>query len=125
MPTHQEIDARCLSMHGLIAEKIRSNPALFDRVKVTLAAWRRIVCAQSQPYLQEWESLVNQGCEACLVVATEDSEHATALRQASHFTACSEAAEAGTLKRMMIGAGVVGVGAMMYQSAKHTAKHKN
>lgn len=85
MRTHQEIDKRTLAMHRLVAERIRENPALFDKAKATLARWRKTVCVSSQPYLCEWELLMNQGIEACLAVAVEESEHATALRQSSPF----------------------------------------
>lgn len=85
MRTHQELDARSLALHCLIAEKIRQDPTLFDRAKATLARWRTTVCEGSQPYLEEWENLMNQGIEACLAVAVEDSERAAALRQSSPF----------------------------------------
>lgn len=85
MPTHQEIDARALAMHRLVAQKIRQNPALFDKAKATLARWRTMVSVSSQPYLQEWEILMHQGVEACLAMAVEDSERAAALRQSSPF----------------------------------------
>jgi hypothetical protein len=83
--THQEIDQRALAMHRLVVEKIRQNPALFDHAKRTLARWRGSVCARSQPYLEEWECLMNQGLDACLAAAVEESAHATALRQSSPF----------------------------------------
>jgi hypothetical protein len=86
MPTHQQLDARSLAMHCLIAEKIARNPALFERVTRTLRHWRVVVCTASQPYLQEWETLVAQGLPACLAMATQNSEHAAALRQSSPFT---------------------------------------
>lgn len=85
MRTHQEIDERSLAMHRLVAEKIRQTPALFDKAKATLARWRTTVCVNSQPYLLEWERLMSLGIEACLAVAVEDSERATALRQSSPF----------------------------------------
>ena len=85
MRTHQEIDERSLAMHRLIAEKISQNPALFDKAKATLARWRTTVCISSQPYLLEWERLMNLGLEACLAAAIEESERATALRQSSPF----------------------------------------
>lgn len=85
MMSHQEIDARSLALHRLIVEKVRHDPALFDKAKATLARWRTIVCASSQPYLKEWESLVDQGIETALAVAVEDSPRATALRQSSPF----------------------------------------
>ena len=85
MSTHQEIDQRSLALHRLIAEKIRKNPNLFENMKRTLARWRKIVSADSQPYLEEWERLVDLGIEESLAVATENSERANAMRQASPF----------------------------------------
>lgn len=80
-------------MHRLIADKIRQDPALFEKVKDTLARWRLTVCANSQPYLVEWERLVGEGIEACLAVAVEDSERATALRQSAPFCGVLSEAE--------------------------------
>lgn len=83
MRTHQEIDARSLALHRLVASTIRRDPGRFEGAKATLARWRTEVCASSQPYLAEWERLMNQGMEACLDFAGEDSEWATAMRQSS------------------------------------------
>jgi hypothetical protein len=83
--THLKIDQRSLALHRLVVEKIRKNPALFDNVKRTLTHWRSIVSVNSQPYLEEWEQLVNKGIDTCLTAAVEDSEHADALRQTSPF----------------------------------------
>jgi len=86
MRTHQEIDERSLALHRLVVEKIRKNPALFDRARLTLARYRRSVCGRSQPYLREWERLMNQGMDACLDAAVAGSERATAMRQSSPFS---------------------------------------
>lgn len=83
MPSHQEIDQRSLALHRLIAEKIRQDPSLFEKPRETLGRWSKIVCANSQPYLEEWQRLVDLGIEECLAMATEDSERANAMRQAS------------------------------------------
>ncbi|MFQ6759458.1 MAG: hypothetical protein D9V46_00580 [Deltaproteobacteria bacterium] len=85
MPSHQEIDQRSLALHRLIAEKIRQDPSLFEKPRETLGRWRKTVCTNSQPYLEEWQRLVDMGIEECLTVATEDSERANAMRQASPF----------------------------------------
>ena len=82
---HQDLDARSLALHRLVAEKLSREPALFENARATLARWRIIVCPSSQPYLIEWEQLFNQGMDAALAVATDPSEHATALRQSSPF----------------------------------------
>lgn len=83
MPTHQEIDARSLALHRLVAEKVRREPERFDRARVILARWRQVVCANTQPYLEEWEDLFQQGMDPCLDLALEVSERADALRQCS------------------------------------------
>ena|SRR5436190_2008772 len=85
MRTHQQIDQRSLAMHRLIAAKIRRDRALFEKAKATLARWRDNVSGHSQPYLEEWERLMNQNMEACLGVAVQDTEWAAAMRQCSPF----------------------------------------
>ena len=86
MRTHQEIDARSLELHRVVARKMRQDPALFELSRATLARWRARVGAQSQPYLAQWESLMSEGLEACLAVAVEESQRADALRQCSPFS---------------------------------------
>lgn len=83
MITHQDLDRRSLEMHRLVVEKIRANPELFDRARRTLARWRIIVHSASQPYLIEWEKLMDAGMDVCLAFAVEESEHATAMRQST------------------------------------------
>lgn len=87
MRTHQQIDARSLALHREVATKLRRDRALFERAQATLRRWRTTVSPSSQPYLIEWERLMDQGLEATLAVALDDSEHAAALRQSSPFTA--------------------------------------
>lgn len=86
MRSARELEARSLVMHQLVVDKIRQDPALFMRAKATLSRWREIVCPSSQPYLVEWEALMNQGMEVTLAMAVEDSEHASDLRRSSPFT---------------------------------------
>lgn len=83
--SHQWLDQRSLALHRLITEKIRRDPDLFENVKRTIARWSQIVCANSQPYVKEWQRLVDLGIEECLAVTTEDSERANAMRQTSPF----------------------------------------
>lgn len=85
MRTPRWLDQRSLALHRLIAEKIRRDPKLFKKVKATLSRWHEIVCANSQPYVKEWQRLADLGMEACLEMATEDSERAAAMRKASPF----------------------------------------
>ena len=86
MKTHQEIDERSLAMHRLVAARVEQDPTLFVKAKGTLAKWRNAVSASSQPWLDEWERLMERGIEACLAAAVEDSQKAAALRQSSPFS---------------------------------------
>jgi hypothetical protein len=81
--THQEIDERSLTLHRMVADKIRQEPERFARARAVLEHWRGVVGRDSQPYLVEWERLFERGVDACLAKAVEDSEHAAALRQCS------------------------------------------
>ena len=94
MRTHQEIDARSLEMHRLVAAKMRREPELLDRVRRTLARWRHPGNpSRSEPYLAEWDRLAASGLEPLLATAVEDSERATALRQCSPFAGILSPAE--------------------------------
>ncbi len=85
MRTHLVLDQRSLALHRLIADKLQREPQLFDKVRATLAHWQRTVSANTQPYVLQWCKLAEQGMDACIAVATQESEQAAALRQASPF----------------------------------------
>ena len=94
MRSHQEIDARSLELHRLIAAKVRREPELLDRVRLTLQRWRDPGSpSRAEPYLAEWEQLMAQGLEPVLAAAIEESERAAALRQCSPFTGILSSAE--------------------------------
>ena len=86
MRTHQDLDDRSLALHRLIADKIRRDPALFDKARATLEHWRQRVSIRTQPCLEAWSNLMDQGMDASLAMAVEDSERAAALRQSSPFS---------------------------------------
>ena len=83
--TPQLIDQRSLELHQLIAAKLREHSERLEGVRQTLARWKIIVAPNSQPYIAEWQRLVDAGLEATLAVALEDSEHAATLRSYSPF----------------------------------------
>ena len=83
MTTHQELDQRSLSMHRLVADKVMRDEQLLDKAREILARWHKTASPRTFGYLDEWQSLLDQGTQACLKVATENSEHAAAMRQAS------------------------------------------
>jgi hypothetical protein len=94
MRSHQEIDARSLELHRLIAAKVRREPELLDRARLTLQRWRDPGNpSRADPYLAEWERLMAQGLEQVLATAIEESERAAALRQCSPFSGILSPAE--------------------------------
>lgn len=80
---HAQLDARSLALHHVIADKLRRDPALLERVRGTLERWHRVVDAGSRPYVDEWQRLADAGIEACLAAAVEDSPRGAARRQCS------------------------------------------
>lgn len=83
MPTPQEREARSLALHRLVAEKLRRQPERLDKVRLTLKRWQARATPQVQGELDQWQALLDQGLEAILAVAEEDSERGRALRKSS------------------------------------------
>ena len=80
---HQELDQRSLAMHRIVADKVRSDVRLLEKAQEVLRRWHQTGSPRTFGYLDEWQRLLDSGVEKCLQVATEDSERAAALRQAS------------------------------------------
>jgi hypothetical protein len=91
--THQQLEARSLALHRLVAEKLRREPALLEIARANLSRWRASATPNDVAYLEVWRRLVEAGVEACIAAATEDSERAAALRQASPFAGILTPAE--------------------------------
>jgi hypothetical protein len=86
MRSHEWIDQRSLALDQAIAEKLRAEPALLDRARVTLARW----IAQRQPaippVLREWETcLARMSFAEILDLLTSGRERARRLPQSSPF----------------------------------------
>lgn len=81
--THQEVDARSLALHRLVADKVRAQPELMARARSILERWIAMAPPNEMPYLLAWRDLLQGDLEACLAVAVSDSQEATALRQSS------------------------------------------
>jgi hypothetical protein len=84
MNRHQLIETRSLRLHQAIAEKLRRNPDLIRRAYENIGRWKRIN-SFPQPYLDEWQAVLDQGLEASLALMCEDSERGRRLRQSSPF----------------------------------------
>lgn len=82
---HQEIDARSLAMHTIIAERLKANPLLLEKAKSNIARWRPMISPASHWYLDEWEKILNNGLDATVAAATDPSERGNAMRQSNPF----------------------------------------
>jgi hypothetical protein len=80
-----ELDRKSLALHQLVAQKIERDPRLFGHVQKTLEFRRSQADWANQPYLARWQALVDDGMQAALSVAVEESERGQAMRQASPF----------------------------------------
>lgn len=74
---------RSLALHRLVAEKIRRDNALLDRAQTILRRWHQTTEPRTHGYLDAWQRVIDQGVDACLSLAAEESEWADAMRQAS------------------------------------------
>jgi len=76
---HHDADRRSLALHAEVARRVRANPELRERARERLS---RI----SPAYREAWTLLLGGPLERLLEALTDESEAATALRQASPFS---------------------------------------
>lgn len=88
-----ELDRKSLALHQLVVEKIELDPKLFQRVQQTLQLWRSKENWATRPYLAQWQAVVDDGMQAALARATEETERGQAMRQASPFAGILTEAE--------------------------------
>jgi hypothetical protein len=86
MDTYQMRDFRTLDLHRRVVDKVRADPVLFEKAYAILKRWRETASPSNQPYLAEWQRLIELGLEECLRVATEETQYAAALRKSSPFS---------------------------------------
>jgi len=82
---HRIIEARSLAMHCLAAQKIMRDPALLDRVRRTLNAWRVRYGKDAPRALIEWAAILRRPWPQIAAFMTDPGERATRLRQSTPF----------------------------------------
>jgi hypothetical protein len=82
--THQQIDARSLEMHQIIADRIEADPSLREKALAILDRWQQDKTA-ADPYYEKWRALLNGPLADLLAMMRSSSEEATAMRQAAPF----------------------------------------
>lgn len=80
-----ELDGKGLALHRLVVQKIRRDPALFDRVQQTLNRRYEQWDLSSLPYLVAWQKLVDLGMDTALAAAIDQAERGQVLRKNSPF----------------------------------------
>lgn len=83
---HRIIEARSLAMHCLAAKKIMRDPALLDKARSTLNAWRARYDEDMPRALEEWSAILRRPWPQIAAFITDPGEHATRLRQSTPFS---------------------------------------
>lgn len=83
--TPAALAARSLALHRAVAARIRAEPALFDQARAVLERWLGMTPAHLRPALEEWRGLFDDGVDAALAMAAEESERGDRLRKSSPF----------------------------------------
>ena len=99
MKDHRLIDERSLAFAGLVAEKLRDDPALIARARGNLERWLRDCSERSRPALLEWRELLDGPLGELLSFLTSREERAVRLRQSSPFAGILTPEERWTILR--------------------------
>ncbi|MDR3557809.1 MAG: hypothetical protein P4L55_23880 [Syntrophobacteraceae bacterium] len=81
---HIRLDERSLALHGLIAKKVRDNPALLDKARDNLRRWQESNESPSLAFA-EWAQILTNPVDQVAQFLEERSERANRLRQSSPF----------------------------------------
>ena len=86
MNMQRRADERSVALHKEIAEKLKSNPALWDIPRKNLARWKQRHDGLSRA-LEEWERIFHQKTNEEIISLLESvSEESMRLRSSSPFT---------------------------------------
>lgn len=86
MSMQRRSDERSIALHKEVAEKLRSNPALWDIPKKNIERWAKTTGGLT-PAFVEWERILRQNTrEQILSLLESDSEESIRLRSSSPFT---------------------------------------
>lgn len=98
---HRKNDLYSLRLHQAIASKLRADPdTVLSKARANLEARRDR--ANESYYVCEWERLLYGPLDKLVAVMVEDSEYATALRQATPFSGVLWPAEGWAIHRAVV-----------------------
>jgi hypothetical protein len=96
---HQRIDERSLAFGRLIADRVRSDPALLATARATVARWLTTCSPRSRSTLLEWDHALAGGVAPTIDLLTGTDQRATRLRQSNPFAGVLSAAERNAVLR--------------------------
>lgn len=82
MDPHRLAGRRSLAYHRVIAERLREDPALLDRARERVEAWKR---SRPGPYVDAWFEALSQPPRALAELLTSSEEAHVAMRQCTPF----------------------------------------
>lgn len=85
MKRHTTIDARSLALGEAVADRLKSDPNLAERGKITVERWLKDCSPRVRPTLVEWQRVLDGPTSGVLDLLTSTSERATLLRQSNPF----------------------------------------
>ncbi len=98
---HGKNDLYSLRLHKAIVAKLRANPdVVLEKAKATLELRRHR--PNEAYYVREWERLLYGPLETLLATMVDESEYATALRQATPFSGILRPEESQLIHRAVI-----------------------
>lgn len=78
------IERFALAAHRLVMEKLREDPRRIDDLQATITRWRtQGALTHSEPYMREWERLLQLPIDELERLICADNDRATALRSVS------------------------------------------
>lgn len=103
MDRHARIDVFSLAAHSLALKRLREQPGLLDEALDVLGRWReRAGASHTDPYWDEWESLLRAGVDAVEVAACASTSHGATLRSVSPLGRFISVAERNSLLRQAL-----------------------
>lgn len=97
MNMQKRSDERSIALHKEIAEKLRSNPNLWDVPKKNIIKWKKMKDRLPQAFI-EWENILSKKTEEqILSILEDDSEDSIRLRSSSPFTGILNESERKTI----------------------------
>ena len=104
MPSQQQINAFTQAFHHAAIKRLDDKPALVKRALHTLARWQtQRGSSVSDPYMREWQALLNADLSQLQKRVCGDDDHAATLRNASPLGFVLTSAERHALRGEIMG----------------------